>query len=212
MKRLSVLPLLIGWVIAVGLSGSASCDRGDTRSASAEGTAASEQPAAKPAPNASTVDAARDFQMAPDFELADLGGGTLKLSELRGKVVLLDFWATWCGPCRKGIPHLNSLVAEHGDSGLEIVGISVDRGNSNTSGADLVRAFTQKTEMNYRLVMADAKTVQLYGGIRSIPTAFLVDREGRIRKRYVGLQPPQVFERDVKELLDEGAAEDSDSI
>lgn len=148
----------------------------------------------------------RSYQKAPGFELANVDGGTLKLSDLQGKVVLLDFWATWCGPCVRGIPHLNELHDAHHEEGLEIVGISMDRPRpgSPQSGADIVKTFAQKTPMDYRLVMADAATAHAYGGIRSIPTAFLIDRDGNIRQRYVGLQPAHVFERDIKELLAEG--------
>lgn len=152
------------------------------------------------------------YQAAPDFALENVAEGTLKLSDLRGKVVLLDFWATWCGPCRAGIPHLNELYGEHREDGLEIVGISVDRGGRGLSGQETVRGFLKKTRMDYPIVMADARTVSAYGGIRSIPTAFLIDREGRLRKRYVGLQHKSVFERDVKELLDEADPESEGSI
>jgi cytochrome c biogenesis protein CcmG/thiol:disulfide interchange protein DsbE len=215
MNRSPYASAALAVVAFVALAGSTACDR--AKSGAEEAVASkpipSERAAERPVP-AAPADAGRSYQMAPDFELADLAGGTLSLSDLRGKVVLLDFWATWCGPCRRGIPHLNALWKEHHDAGLEIVGISVDRGSQGATGADLVRSFAQKTPMSYRLVMADAATAQAYGGIRSIPTAFLIDREGRIRKRYVGLQAPQVFERDVAELLQEAAVggEDEDSI
>ena len=168
---------------------------------------------AQPAPSAASAGAPeRQFQLAPNFELASVGEGSIILSEMKGKVVLLDFWATWCGPCRAGIPHLNDLYAEHKDEGFEIVGISVDRAGRGKSGVELVRAFLEKTTMDYPLAMADARTVSAYGGIRSIPTAFLIDREGRLRKRYVGMQQKAVFERDVKELLADSAPETGSSI
>lgn len=175
--------------------------------------AASQPPAPTAAPTAPAApNEATETPAAPEFALARVSGGTLRLSELKGKVVLLDFWATWCGPCRMGIPHLNELYRVNHEKGLEIVGISVDRGGAALSGPEVVRQFTTKMPMEYTLVMADGPTVRAYGGIQSIPTAFLIDRAGRIRKRYVGLQPKQVFERDVKELLAEEAPESDGSI
>jgi cytochrome c biogenesis protein CcmG/thiol:disulfide interchange protein DsbE len=171
-------------------------------------------PAATPPP-ASAPPASADKDAppaAPEFALSNVAGGTLRLSDLRGKVVLLDFWATWCGPCRAGIPHLNELYKANKGKGLEVVGISVDRGQGAVSGLEVVRNFTQKMPIEYSLVMADGATVRAYGGIQSIPTAFLVDRAGRVRKRYVGLQPQQVFEHDVKELLAEEAPESDGTI
>ncbi|GJM43833.1 MAG: hypothetical protein DHS20C21_06750 [Gemmatimonadota bacterium] len=164
------------------------------------------------APATTTKAPGQQFQMAPDFKLASVGEGSITLAEMKGKVVLLDFWATWCGPCKAGIPHLNELYAELKDDGFEIVGISVDRGGRGMTGVETVRDFLQKTAMNYPLAMADAQTVNAYGGIRSIPTAFLIDREGRLRKRYVGMQQKSVFERDVQELLADAPPESDSSI
>lgn len=202
MTHRRLLPTIGLTAAAMGTFLLAGCSDAGAPEAKAETPAAGapksepEAPAASPASNPS-----QSFQLAPEFELQNLDGSMLKLSDLRGKVILLDFWATWCGPCRAGIPHLNDLYAAHKEEGLEIVGVSVDRDRGNTSGMDLVRQFTQKIRMDYPLVMADARTVNAYGGIRSIPTAFLIDRDGRVRKRYVGLQQKSVFERDMKELL-----------
>ena len=198
-----MLGLSAGLLIALTAAG---CGGGGEGGSSSEARA--ETPKSQAPPATSTANPQRSYQAAPDFELEDVAGGTLALSSMKGKVILLDFWATWCGPCKRGIPHLNDLYAEYKGDGFEIVGISVDQGGRGVSGVDRVRSFTRQTRIDYPLAMATAKTVSDYGGIRSIPTAFLVDRDGKIRRKYVGLQPKQVFEKDVKELLAEEPAEE----
>lgn len=135
-------------------------------------------------------------QAAPEFALASLDGETVKLSDYQGRVVIVDFWATWCPPCREEIPHFVELQQRFGDRGLTVIGVSVDQG-----GPQVVRSFAQEQEINYPLVMADARVAGDYGGIRGIPTTFIIDRQGRIVKKYVGYQDMSVFERDVEALL-----------
>jgi len=144
-----------------------------------------------------------EFKPAPDFTLPKLGGGTVQLSSLRGKVVLVDFWATWCGPCRAVIPHLNSLQAAHKEAGLEVVGVSLDRQRGAVTPLDQVEAFAKTTRMDYAVALGSQATAASFGGVRAIPTAFLIDREGRIRNRYVGMQPAGVMQEAVQSLLNE---------
>ena len=132
---------------------------------------------------------------APDFTLPQLDGHDLRLSSYRGKVVLLDFWATWCDPCREEIPHLVELQQRYGDSGLQIIGISMD------DSSDPVRPFSQQFHMNYPVVMGTARTGALYGGILGLPIAFLIGRDGRIYAKHIGATSAEVFEKEIKTLL-----------
>jgi peroxiredoxin len=133
---------------------------------------------------------------APQFALKDLKGHTVRLEDLRGKVVLLNFFATWCAPCRQEIPDLERLYRRFNDQGLEIVGISLDM-----EGARLLNPFVQYYGITYPIVLGTREVVVDYGGIRGIPTSFLIDRTGRVAKHFVGFRPVQEFEQSVLELL-----------
>jgi thiol-disulfide isomerase/thioredoxin len=132
---------------------------------------------------------------APDFSLPDLNGHSLQLSSYRGKVVLLDFWATWCGPCREATPHLIELQNTYGAQGLQIIGVSMD------DGPEPVRDFYQHFQMNYPVVMGNAEIGKLYGGVLGLPIAFVIAPDGRIYKKHIGATAPFIFENEVKELL-----------
>ncbi|MBI1953558.1 MAG: TlpA family protein disulfide reductase [Candidatus Omnitrophica bacterium] len=135
---------------------------------------------------------------AADFQLTDLAGKPVSLSASRGKVVILDFWATWCPPCREEIPHFKALYAKYKTKGVEIIGVALDRG-----GLAVVKPFAASAGINYPVVLGTREVVRAYGGVRGIPTTFVIDRQGGIVRKYVGYQPPEVFERDVKNLLAE---------
>lgn len=120
------------------------------------------------------------------------------MSGLKGKVVLLDFWATWCPPCRAEIPHFKELYADYRGQGFEAVGLALDEG-----GADVVRPFVKENGVSYPIAMGTPKVAEAYGGIRGIPTTFLIDRQGRIAEKYVGYRDKAVFERDIRRLLAE---------
>jgi len=127
--------------------------------------------------------AASAADVAPDFSLPDLRGNTVKFSDYRGKVVLVDFWATWCPPCKMEIPHLVELYDEYRGEGFEIIGIALDR-----SGAAAVEPFVREHNINYSVVIGNANVANAFGGLTAIPTAFLVDRSGNIVRKYVGYQ------------------------
>ena len=132
---------------------------------------------------------------APDFRLPQLDGHDLRLSSFRGKVVLLDFWATWCDPCRQEIPHLVELQQRYGDRGLQIIGVSMD------DSADPVRPFYQEFHMNYPVVMGTAQTGALYGGVLGLPITFLIGRDGKVNAKHIGATDAVIFEREVRSLL-----------
>jgi cytochrome c biogenesis protein CcmG/thiol:disulfide interchange protein DsbE len=133
---------------------------------------------------------------APDWKLQDLDGKTVKLSDYKGKVVILDFWATWCPPCRAEIPHFIELQKQYGAQGLVIIGMSLDEG-----GAKVVSDFAKAKEINYPVVIGTQDIATAYGGIEAIPTTFIIDAKGNIVNKYIGLTDKDVFEGEIKKLL-----------
>jgi peroxiredoxin len=136
-------------------------------------------------------------QEAPDFALRDANGKTVKLSDYRGKVILLDFWATWCGPCKMEIPWFMEFERKYKDRGFAVLGLSMD-----DDGWQSVKPFVQELGVNYRIMIADEHTGDLYGGIEALPTAFLIDREGRVATEKVGVSSRRDFQDGIEELLD----------
>lgn len=145
----------------------------------------------------SKVDA---LQKAPDFMLKDLNGKEVSLSQFKGRVVILDFWATWCPPCRMSIPELTGLQKKFRGQGLVVIGVSLDD-PARTSDLFL-KAFMEKFNMNYTVLRYDMKIMEDYFGTESpaIPTMFLIDREGKIRKKIVGFRHG-VLKKSVEALL-----------
>jgi cytochrome c biogenesis protein CcmG, thiol:disulfide interchange protein DsbE len=133
--------------------------------------------------------------LAPDFSLPQLDGQRLALSQYRGRVVLLDFWATWCAPCREETPKFIELQNNYGDRGFQMIGISMD------DGPRPVREFYQEFKINYPVVMGDAATGELYGGILGLPVAFLIGGDGHIYDKYVGGIDISILEKQIVELL-----------
>jgi cytochrome c biogenesis protein CcmG/thiol:disulfide interchange protein DsbE len=137
-----------------------------------------------------------DENKAPDFTLKSFDGKTVKLSDYKGKVIIIDFWATWCPPCRKGIPDLISIQNDYKND-VVIIGISLD-GEKTLKD---VPGFVKSYAINYPIVYGDDKVVAAYGGIEGIPTAFVVDRKGNIVDKHVGLVPKDTYVNKIKELL-----------
>ena len=129
---------------------------------------------------------------APGFSLNDLDGQKITLEQNRGSVVLVDFWATWCPPCRVSIPELVDLQSKYRDRGLVILGISLDDPGRTTD--QFLRAFKQKFKINYRVLRFNHNVIKAYfkHETPSIPTLFVIDREGRIKDKIVGFRPGAV--------------------
>jgi thiol-disulfide isomerase/thioredoxin len=132
---------------------------------------------------------------APAWELKDLDGQVVKSSEFLGKVVILNFWATWCAPCKAEIPGFIALQKQYGDRGLVVIGVSLD-----DQGPVVVKHFMADFEMNYRVVLGDVALMQAFGGT-AIPTTVIINRAGKIVARHVGFTPRETFEDEIKPLL-----------
>jgi len=131
----------------------------------------------------------------PPFTLQDIDGKPLSSSEFRGKVTLLNFWATWCGPCRAEIPDLIELQKKYADK-LQIVGLSTDE-----IPAAVVKRFVQKQGINYRVAITTPEVDAKFGGIVALPTSFVLDTEGRVVEKHIGLNDPSLYEAEVRALL-----------
>lgn len=138
----------------------------------------------------------KDRQAAPNFRLTDSQGKQVQLSDYRGKVVLLNFWATWCGPCKAEIPWFEEFESKYRTAGLAILGVAMD-----DDGWKAVRPFMSQMKMNYRVMLGDDATASKYGGVESLPETLLIDRQGRIAARRLGLTSKTRYEQGITELL-----------
>ena len=149
------------------------------------------------------VKAAKDRKAAPDFSLKDATGATVKLADLKGKVVLLNFWATWCGPCKVEIPWFIEFQQTYKDRNFTVLGVSMD-----DDGWASVKPYVTEKKINYRVVIGDDALARIYGGVESLPTTFVIDRFGRIASSHVGLISKRQYENEIQHLL-EVTADDS---
>src|SRR4051812_5288415 len=135
-----------------------------------------------------TMSTAQVAASAPAWKLKDLDGHEVTSDQFKGKVVVVDFWATWCTPCLEEIPGYVALQKKYGPAGLVVVGVSVDR-----RGPVYVKQFAATHGIDYTLVMADDTVVEAFGNFEAIPTTFLISRDGRILNRKTGAVPPEEY-------------------
>jgi len=144
------------------------------------------------------VKAEKDRKPAPEFALKDADGKTVHLADYKGKVVLLDFWATWCAPCKIEIPWFMEFEQQLKDRGFAVVGVSMDE-----DGWSAVKPYLQEMKINYRILMGNEQVGNIYGGVDSLPTTFLIDRQGKIASVHIGLdRGKEDFKNDIVRLLD----------
>lgn len=136
-------------------------------------------------------------QMAPDFTLPDSTGAPVKLSDFRGKVVLLNFWATWCAPCRTEIPWFTEFQRTHG-AGFAVLGISLD-----DDGWKSVKPYIEEKKLNYPVMLGNDEMIRRYAGVQALPATLIIDKSGRIAATHVGLCSRSEYEGDIKTILNE---------
>jgi len=151
---------------------------------------------ASPRPVKAAVKPEKDRKQAPEFALKDSDGRTAKIADYEGKVLLLNFWATWCGPCKIEIPWFVDFEQRFKDRGFAVLGVAMDE-----EGWEEVKPYIEQKKVNYRVVIGTDQVADLYGGVSSLPTSFLIDRDGKIAGVHVGLVSKSVYENEIEQLL-----------
>jgi thiol-disulfide isomerase/thioredoxin len=193
------LLLSCGLVRAADLTPSAQAPAAAATTVSAQAGSATQTAEAKPKVHKHKPKPQAAPDAVPDFTLIEVGNGkTFHLRDHLGEVVLIDFWATWCGPCRMAIPHLIELQKKYKNRGFTVVGVSLDQ-----QGPDVVRTFTEQWKVNYPVVVdMDGGVARTYGGVRAIPTTVVIDATGRVvGDPLIGYRPLEDYEALIKQAL-----------
>ncbi len=143
---------------------------------------------------------------APEFSLKDVDGRSVNLAEYKGKVVLLNFWATWCGPCKIEIPWFVDFEQKYKDKGFAVLGVAMDE-----EGWEIVKPYLTQSKINYRVILGNDTVAGLYGGVDSLPTTFILDKDGKIASTHVGLVSKSEYENEILHLLDGSQRSDAGS-
>jgi peroxiredoxin len=147
--------------------------------------------------NAGSIEPSKHRTLAADFTLKDADGAAVKLSDYRGKVVLLNFWATWCGPCGIEVPWFTEFEQRYKSRGFAVLGVSMDE-----DGWSAVKPYLSERKVNYRVLLGNDMIAQLYGGLDSLPTSFVIDRAGRVAfPPHIGLISKNEYVNEIQCLL-----------
>ena len=141
-------------------------------------------------------------EKVPEIILKDLNGNIQKLSDVKAKLVLIDFWAPWCGPCKVEIPWFIEFENQFKDKGFAVLGVAMDE-----EGWDIVKPYIQNRKINYRIVMGNDMVAQLYGGVENLPTSFILDRDGKVANVHIGLVSKTEYVNDIQKLLEQPKAQ-----
>jgi peroxiredoxin len=149
----------------------------------------------------STLKAGAERMPAPEFALKDVNGATVKMADYKGKVVLLNFWATWCVPCKAEMPWFEEFERKYKDRGFAVVGASLDE-----DGWQVVKPYIDEHKINYRVIVANPEMAQLYGVIDALPATFVIDQQGRIAATHSGLVSKATYVKQIEQLLENSHA------
>lgn len=187
------------FLLTVGLAGCQSQSQSQTQ-VPAEPPAGDSALSALPEPKPETPTVSRGPRAMPDFVLQDLAGHTVKLSDYTGKAVLINFWATWCPPCKAELPDLVEIQKQFGGDRFTVIGVSLDQ-----TGIEGVRRFVQDWGLNFPILMGNEDVVVSYGNFRGIPTTFLLDSRHELARKYTGLVTRKMVESDLAKVFDNQA-------
>ena len=143
----------------------------------------------------SVIQFVKDPRPAPEFTLKEINGGTINSADYHGKVILVNFWATWCPPCRAELPDLIALQDKYKDK-LQIIGLSDD-----TGPIDDVKTFVKEHKINYPIALATPELESKFGGVMGLPTSFLVNTDGKVMQKHIGLRNPKLYDTEIRALL-----------
>lgn len=198
-KNITITVLILAIIALFSVSCSQKSEQAEAQQNSGQDVAVQQVDQQKVTPAASN-----HYNSKYDFTLQDLEGNNVSLSDFAGKVVIVDFWDTWCPPCKAEIPHFIELQKEYGDDGFQMIGVAFAQ-----EGKEKVKSFVKDYNVNYVNLLATKDVIKQYGEghdgqpIQGIPTTFVMDQQGNVYKKYVGYIEKSVFENDIKALLAE---------